>query len=333
MPIEFLHEELPEKEILVRHISSTRNLQISPSEIEAFVDWRYYGRKNSVPVMAISNGECLAFVDSQMRSYALSGETVVFQESSEWYCQPKYRPIGLGVSVMKKMMERDEPIISIRGTDASQKLVAKLGWEKLQPVVLFSKMINWRTRTKDCFKKLGKMGKKSKLVLTISKEHPEADLLNKQVGEVGCLATSMEPWEVEWFNAAPDVLGSFRWLTFFRNDDFLAYALIRIYEGAEYRRGQIIHFQSTSHELHDLTELLAIVSDYMAEKGVIRLLARFSWSTICRACELIGFQNLGPQPVFVWDKRSVSWEGSQANLTYLRGDDSIRPFSEIRVNA
>ena len=139
MPIEYLHKELPERDILIRLISATRGLQWSPQQLEAFVDWRYFGRKDSIPVLAISNGECLAFVDSQKREYLLGGETVVLQESSEWYCSPKYRPIGLGVSVMRKMMEREEPIISVRGTEASQKIVSKLGWKNLQPVSLFSK--------------------------------------------------------------------------------------------------------------------------------------------------------------------------------------------------
>ena len=55
----------------------------------------------------------------------------------------------------------------------------------------------------------------------------------------------MEPWEIEWFSAAPAVVGQYDWLLFRKDGHFSGFALVRVYEGKEYRRGQIVHFQTS----------------------------------------------------------------------------------------
>ena len=169
----------PDRDILLKYLNDVRELPWTNEQLEAYVDWRYFGRQDSIPVMAISNSECLAFIDSQIRQYGLNGRKLVIQESSEWYCRPKYRPTGLGVRVLQKMMLRDEPIISIRGTEASQQLLLKLGWAQLKPVHLFSKMINLKTQSKDFIAKLRWLGKRSTAEVTMSVEPPPKAVLDE----------------------------------------------------------------------------------------------------------------------------------------------------------
>ena len=76
-----------------------------------------------------------------------------------------------------------------------------------------------------------------------------------------------------------------------------------------------------------ITELLTVISDFMASAGVIRIMARFSSPVTCRAIESIGFENDGHDPTFMWDKSGTNWEEAPTSLTFLRGDDSIRLFS------
>ncbi|MCB1759072.1 MAG: hypothetical protein KDI68_04720 [Gammaproteobacteria bacterium] len=325
MSIEIIDADDPDREMLVRFIIETRENHWSPQQIHDFVEWRYFGREHSVPVMAVRDGQCLAFVDSQVRHYFLGANTIPLQESSEWFCMPKYRPIGLGIRVMQKLMERETPIISVRGTVASQQLVQKLGWRKIRPVYLFSKMVNWKSRVRDHWRRLSDTNRGSELTVVNEApggEHPPPDDVASD-----CLKTRLETWEIRWFDAAPDFIGKFHWLRFYLDDSCCGFALVRIYQGAEYRRSQIVHLESTTDDRWTNLAIVEKTSGFLAKSGALRIMARASSPAVCRAYEDAGFVNDGPQPGFLWDRERSLPTDSDTDLSYLRGDDSIRPFS------
>ncbi len=95
---------------------------------EAFLRWRY----DECPVLrgylALRDGECLAMVTALQRPYRIGSDSVEVRESFDWYCLPRYRGSGLGVRVLKRLMEDPEPVVVIGGSDDTRELLPKLGF-------------------------------------------------------------------------------------------------------------------------------------------------------------------------------------------------------------
>src|SRR5438094_250524 len=86
----------------------------------ALIRWRYDARPSGGGIwLAGHDGQCVAMLDSFVRPYLLDGRRILVREGCDWYCLPKYRPLGLGVRLMREMMACPEPMLSIGGRNAT----------------------------------------------------------------------------------------------------------------------------------------------------------------------------------------------------------------------
>jgi len=103
-----------------------------PELARALVRWRYYDRPSGGGTwLTFDGGQCVAMLDSFVRPYLLDGRRVLVRESCDWYCLPKYRPLGVGIRLMREMMACPEPMLSVGGTAATVSILPRLGWTKL----------------------------------------------------------------------------------------------------------------------------------------------------------------------------------------------------------
>lgn len=107
-----------------------------PDLARELIGWRYYGRHHLAgrTWLICNGGQCVAMLDSFVRPYLLDGRRIDVREGADWYCLPKYRPLGLGVKLMREFMACPEPGISIGGSDATLSILPRLGWKKLPDV-------------------------------------------------------------------------------------------------------------------------------------------------------------------------------------------------------
>lgn len=330
MPIEIETLQPHHRNIMLEHLSNSREMSLSSSKLETYVQWRYFERGAANSIIALNNRQCVAFIDSQFRDYHYAKGRLSVQESSEWYCVPKYRQIGLGVSVLKKLMEHDAPILSVRGTEASQQLLQKLNWQNLQPVTLFSKMINFKTRLKDFVVGFSPPKRNESFRLELIEGNPsESELAKLAVKPSAELKPQLATWELAWFNTAPEVLGRFIWTRFELESRFAGYALSRLYQTKDYLRAQIIHIDCLIDEPKLLEKMISLLTLHLKNEGAIRIMARGSSESFSRAMRESGFKASVPQPVFWWDKIPARLKNDAIALTNLRGDDSIRPLSVV----
>ena len=52
------------------------------------------------------------------------GRQEIVRETCDWFCQPEYRALGVGLHLMRRMMAKSEPILVIGGTELHPKLAA-----------------------------------------------------------------------------------------------------------------------------------------------------------------------------------------------------------------
>ena len=73
-----------------------------PDLARALIRWRYYERPSGGGAwLALNDGECVALLDTFVRPYLLDGRRILVREGCDWYCLPKYRPLGSGIRLSK----------------------------------------------------------------------------------------------------------------------------------------------------------------------------------------------------------------------------------------
>jgi len=71
----------------------------------AFYRWRYLECPDQRALLAVRNGECVAMLCAFARDYLIDGTRVECLETFDWYCLPEFRGSGLGVRIMRTLME------------------------------------------------------------------------------------------------------------------------------------------------------------------------------------------------------------------------------------
>ena len=126
-------------------VRESRARDWSEKFLHHYIDWRYFKRTRWETLLLYAKNRPVAMIDSQLRTYRSRQTALEVRETSEWYCAEKYRPMGFGIRVIQAAMAHDQPLISIRGTEANQVLLPKLGWRDLPQLRSYSLMLNWRT--------------------------------------------------------------------------------------------------------------------------------------------------------------------------------------------
>ncbi|WP_431266717.1 hypothetical protein [Dankookia sp. P2] len=114
----------------------------------ALVQWRYDERVPAGETWVAMDGEqCVALVDSFVRPYLLDGRRIAMRETCDWYCLPRYRPLGVGIRLVRQLMACPEPLISIGGSETNLAILPRLGWAELPTVERFLLPIRARNLT------------------------------------------------------------------------------------------------------------------------------------------------------------------------------------------
>jgi hypothetical protein len=106
----------------------------SPRLAQELIRWRYYDRPSGGAWLVCDGSQCVAMLDSFVRPYLLDGRRILVRETCDWYCLPKYRPLGLGIKLMREMMACPEPLLNIGGSEATLAMLPRLRWTRLPDV-------------------------------------------------------------------------------------------------------------------------------------------------------------------------------------------------------
>ncbi len=93
-----------------------------------YLAWRYGARGSGETLLACDGRRCVGILDSFIRPYWIAGRREIVRETCDWFCLPEYRVFGVGLHLMRRMMARPEPLLSIGGSEFTLDLLPRLKW-------------------------------------------------------------------------------------------------------------------------------------------------------------------------------------------------------------
>jgi hypothetical protein len=303
----------------------------------AYFAWRYTSRPRGETLLALDRERCVAIVDSFLRPYWIGGHRRVVRETCDWFCLPAYRPLGIGLHLMRRVMDKPEPIIAIGGTEHTRELLPKLQWASLPGIHDFVLPASAKTAASFLTRASGRFAWAAGLVpnLPLARRLPRsAPLFNNprvlvrglgdetQVSGIGPydLGPEVERDVLDWLARAPPMLGEFIVLNFLADDAHTGIAICRIETLSLGCVAQIVHLQPARVGVIDW--MVSETVSHLLERGAGIIFGRTSCPSISGAFTTAGFYRRKPVPMFWWARDSLPPAG-QFNLASLQADDAL----------
>jgi hypothetical protein len=311
-----------------------------------FLKWRYCDLDGGELMLAYDGHRPVAMIASYTRPYLIENRVVRLREAADWFCLPEYRQFGLGVQLMCNLMDEREPLLVIGGNENAQAVLPALGWRRLPDVRDYTLPLTGRWI-------LDKLREKFRIPMpgaAVARSFAAARLppwprlrRRKRLNLTWrCLASSeglpaMAPPasmyevmplirenEVKWLHAAPKEMGTFFCLVFPENKGPAGFSIGRVFPYRNSHYMKLIHIQTSTPTVEVYGAMLAETIRYACQRGADVALFRASCPILRRALRAFGAVWSSPNRTYWWAKNGDS-PGGNLHLTFLRGDDGIRP--------
>ncbi|CAN7384254.1 hypothetical protein LJR225_002410 [Phenylobacterium sp. LjRoot225] len=319
-----------------------------PDLARALIRWRYYDRPSGGGTwLASSGGQCVAMLDSFVRPYLLDGRRILVREGSDWYCLPKYRPLGLGVRLMREMMACPEPMISIGGSDATVAMLPRLRWTRLPDVQKYVLPIKARSLAGTLLRNRWPAGEGWARAIPgfIPLRRPRRSAAAPiGVGRVAewrpgtpavlpapqhrGLVQLLDQVDQDWRARMPPGVAQQLGLVFFLDDTPVGFSLSQIEPAITGFDGCIVHLEAAHQAQAVVDWVVAETASRLAARGVGIIRCSASSPEKGVALRKVGFVATGALPSYWWPKTGVPTP-SGTDAGYLRADDAI-PFPALR---
>lgn len=327
------------------------NHSLSPPLMRAVVRWRYDDRPPGGGTwLAVDGDRCVALVDSFVRPYVAWGSKIMVRETADWFCLPKYRPLGVGIKLMKKMMAFPEPVLSIGGSGATVAILPRLRWAALPDVrkyVLPNKvrglvgtLLRKRSPTHEGIaraipnfvpfrgpRRARPPAGFAARVREWETGSPVPPLLGTPSAPQG-LVEILEPAHLRWLSEMPEGFARPFGLLFFLDDAPVGFSLSQLEPVASGRDASIIHMQIARADQPVVDWIVAETACRLAELGAGLIRCRASSPEKFAALEATGFLLRESQPAYWWSNEGVP-APPRMDVGYLRADDAF-PFPALR---
>ncbi len=328
---------------LLRQSQSTDNW---PQELsEQFFRWRYSAREQADTLLAFDGDRCIAMLDSSSHLYRYGDEFIRVREPCEWLCLPEYRPVGLGLRLMRMFMKEPEPMFAMAGTWMTQDILPLMGWQKLPDTTNYSLPLTSGALVDSLLGRLhvprGKLRTRLAHTLSIPVWHRRsaAAIEDGVISEYRAgdplplvepsadyaLACMCSQWERAWLEKAPRDMGKFLWLVGYADDKPIGLTISRLFERNGACEANLLHVQASQNSAEHYAWLVTETSKILAKGGAAKVACRALCPTFSAALKRIGFVERSRTPAFWWGKGSSSLSGP-LHLTMWRGDEAIRPY-------
>jgi len=313
-----------------------------PAEFGArFFQWRYRERPRTAALLAFDGDKCVATIGAMIRTYLLGGNQTQVCETCDWFCLPEYRQLGLGLKLIREVMERPEPIIVVGGTDATRGLLPRLGWQVLPEVGNYFLPLSGRVFAafglrrfragSERWARAIPSGINVRRVRQAPPPSPSAEMFTLNSGPPSlptppvaefALAALLDGENLEWLARAPSEVGKLAALEFRIDGAPVAVSISMLETRPEGPCAKILHFQSSTPDLAVVEWIVSETAMHLASRGAGLIFCRASCPLISSALRRTGFLAGKPFPAFCWPA-GLKVPAGPMHLTRLVGDDSI----------
>src|SRR5260221_6757155 len=95
---------------------------------DAYYQWRYFDAPDVITLVADRGGDCVASISAFSRTYKFGDDLVECLDPFDWYCLPSARGSGVGVRLVKCLMDVGKPILALGGSSDTLRIIPRLGW-------------------------------------------------------------------------------------------------------------------------------------------------------------------------------------------------------------
>lgn len=324
-------------------------LECCPDFVREVFRWRYLERPSGgLTWVALDRDRCVGMIDSYLRPYLLDGRRVLVRETADWFCLPQYRPLGIGLKLMRMMMRLPEPLINIGGTDPTRSILPRLGWKRISTVQQMVLPVNLRglagrllsrTQHPERARYARAIPRFLRLQRPVTIPPPAADAqvqewlpgreleipIRRQEG----LLELVERPDLEWICSAPHNLFQAVVLVFRLGGEPVGFSLSQLEPSASGLDGRIVHLQMSCPS-QALTEwIISETVRRLTDGGANFIRCRASTRPAIAALRRTGFFAAGVEPVFWWAQGPTPPPVGIV-VSYLRADDAV-PLEAARI--
>jgi len=320
-----------------------------PGFVQQVFQWRYLNRApGNLTLVAVDGDRCVGVIDSYSRPYLLDGRLVQLRETADWFCLPQYRPLGLGLKLLRMMMRLPEPLINIGGSKATRSILPRLGWKQVSAVPQMVLPASLRGLAGNLLRRPQhpehtKYARAIPRFLPLRRPRrvapPAADAqveewlpgrdLDIPVPQQDGLVQVVDRANLEWMCSAPPSLYRAIVLLFRVGDEPVGLSLSQLEPSASGPDGRIVHVQTSSSSQAVAEWVVSETARRLAASGAGFIRCRASTPSMHAALRRVGFIAVGSEPVFWWAQGRTPPENGIA-VSYLRGDDAV-PLGAART--
>ena len=301
--------------------------------------WRYLSRPSAETFLAMDGDRSVAILDSYLRPYLLHGEVATIRETCDWYCQPRYRPLGIGVKLIRQMMAKPQPILVVGGTQTTHSLLPRLKWQRLPDVPIYVLPLSLKTAVAFGLRKRApKAGevlaflipskvrafRARKLPLPADSAHVTDSCRSEAPGLPNpspyALSVILDKENLDWLLGAPKEVGDLLVLKFFICGRLVAISLTRLQQRREGLTGKILHIQSEDRSSGMMSWIASATALHLTRREVRLIICLSSDPVIGDALRAAGFMAAGQRAAFWWWAEKKPPTGLM-HLTKMVGDD------------
>ena len=331
------------------HIAAVRDFNASvwgrPSS-SAFLKWRYLDCPAQWGLLAMRDDRCIAIIWGRQRWYRVGGDRVAMLEPFDWYTLPEARHSGIGIRILRRVMERPEPCLAVGGSELTRTFLPRLGWRDLGAsrsylLPLASEVLAHRLHADARLPRLAASAIAMVATRTWCRprrrrapydgrvetvERINEEILSLYQGEIGygCVGLPDKAWH-EWLSSGAAGVGRFTTLLF-RNDDApVGWALGRDYGTAHGREATIVDIFTPHPRVEVYAWMVSALMERLAESRVVQVRARATCPVLGRALKKCGFIAGPISPVAFWSA-TASTPPTPIHVTGDTGDSAYRPY-------
>jgi len=310
-----------------------------PATLE-FCRWRYLEAPYHKARIALRGDDCLAFLSVFSRPYRFGDASLTCLETADWFCLPELRLSGLGIRLMRQVMEEPAPIVAVGGSPDTLRLLPRLGWQQVGETTDFELVLGAQAiRSALASARLKEVGRAlGSWITTAWPRHVPAapgceavpvegvpTLQDLYAGPLCCNTVPLPMTDqLAWLGRGQ--LGARRLLAidYRRDGTRLGWALLRI-DAAGQHEAALLELFAPPADPSLLAGMVVEAARQAAAAGAVRIRAQTSCPGLQAALRKNHFGERSRSPIHIWHARGSSAPGP-LHFCLNTGDAALLPY-------